>query len=148
MAAGMMRDRSVLAVLALFRSTRILARLAGAGAFALAVVAGAATAEEVPRSRAQIVLSFCPGGAGGDTRGHQHLRAQGAIGRPVPGDPPPLPLRGFRRQAVTAGVPENSRGSGVIVAADGLIVTNHHVILREHQLPGRLDWSAPGAGSR
>jgi S1-C subfamily serine protease len=60
MAAGMMRDRPVLAVLALFRTTRILAGLVGAGALALTVVAGAADAEEVPRSRTQIALSFAP----------------------------------------------------------------------------------------
>jgi hypothetical protein len=58
MAAGRVRDRPVLAVLAFFRPRRVLTKLAGAGA--LALVAGAGSAQEVPGSRAQIALSFAP----------------------------------------------------------------------------------------
>jgi hypothetical protein len=58
MAAGRVRDRPVLAVLAFFRPRRVLTKLAGAGV--LALVAGAGSAQEVPESRAQIALSFAP----------------------------------------------------------------------------------------
>jgi S1-C subfamily serine protease len=58
MAAGRVRDRPVLAVLAFFRPRRVLTQLAGAGA--LALVPGAGSVQEVPGARAQIALSFAP----------------------------------------------------------------------------------------
>jgi Do/DeqQ family serine protease len=129
MAAGMMRDRPVLAVLALFRATRTLARLAGAGALVLAVVAGAADAAEVPRSRAQIALSFAPVVREAAPAVVNIYARKGRPADPFLSDPfYRFFFEGFGGRPLPRSVPENSLGSGVIVAADGLIVTNHHVI--------------------
>jgi len=95
-----------------------------------ALAAGPGSAQEVPRSREQIALSFAPvvREAAPAVVNIYARKAPRRAAAPFLSDPffrfffegfgNPLPRR----------APENSLGSGVIVAADGLIVTNHHVI--------------------
>jgi S1-C subfamily serine protease len=86
-------------------------------------------AEEVPRSQEQIALSFAPVVRKARRQWSTSTRKRGSR------NPPPVPIGPVFRfffedfgGPLPRSVPENSLGSGVIVAADGLIVTNHHVI--------------------
>jgi S1-C subfamily serine protease len=129
MAAGRLRVRAVAALLALFRGRRVLPRRAGAGALLLAGVTGAGSPEEAPRSRAQIALSFAPVGREAAPAVANIYARKGRAADPFLSDPFfRFFFEGFRGGPLPRSMPANSLGSGVIVAADGLIVTNHHVI--------------------
>ena len=129
MAAGRLRVRAVVVLLAWFRGRRVLPRRAGAGALLLALVSGASSPEEVPRSRAQIALSFAPVGREAAPAVANIYARKGRVADPFLSDPFfRFFFEDFRGRPLPRSMPANSLGSGVIVAADGLIVTNHHVI--------------------
>src|SRR4051812_20411836 len=104
---------------------------AGAGGQAMGQTAPAAPSPRVlPQSREQVQLSFAPvvrraAPAVVNVFSKRVVRTQ----NPFANDPF---FRQFFGENGPFGVPQeqvqNSLGSGVIVAADGLIVTNHHVI--------------------
>jgi Do/DeqQ family serine protease len=122
--------RPVLGIPWSFRSIRTGARVFCACGVALLLAVPGIGAEEVPRSKEQIALSFAPvvRKAAPAVVNIYAQKGQPRSAAPFLSDPffrfffegfgGPLPRS----------VPENSLGSGVIVAADGLIVTNHHVI--------------------
>lgn len=129
MAAGRLRVRAVVALLAWFRGRRVLPRRAGAGALLLAGVTGAGSAEEVPRSRAQIAPSFAPVEREAAPAVANIYARTGRAADPFLSDPFfRFFFKDFPGRPLPRSMPANSLGSGVIVAADGLIVTNHHVI--------------------
>jgi S1-C subfamily serine protease len=133
--------RAVVAGLAFFRRRRVLARLAGAGALALEVVTGTGSAEEVPRSRAQIALSFAPVVREAAPAVVNIYARKGRPADPFLSDPFfRFFFEGFGRNPLPRTVPQNSLGSSVIVAADRLLC--------EPRLPCGSRRSAPGAGSR
>jgi S1-C subfamily serine protease len=122
----------VWAVLAFFPCRSVVRWLAGTGALLLAVVSGVGSAEEVPRSRAQIALSFAPVVR---TAAPAVVNIYGLKGRaadPLLSDPFfRFFFQDFGARPLPRSVPENSLGSGVIVAADSF--------LREHPLLWRLE---------
>lgn len=130
MAAGRLRVRAVVALLAWFRGRRVLPRRAGAGALLLAVVTGASSPEEAPRSRAQIAPSFAPVGREAAPAVVNIYARKGRAAGPFLTDPffRFFFFEDFPGRPLPRSMPANSLGSGIIVAADGLIVTNHHVI--------------------
>lgn len=129
MAAGRLRVRAVVALLAWFRGRRVLPRRAGAGALLLAGVTGAGSAEEVPRSRAQIAPSFAPVEREAAPAVANIYARTGRAADPFLSDPFfRFFFKDFPGRPLPRSMPANSLGSGVTFAADGLIVTNHHVI--------------------
>ncbi len=111
-------------------------------AFAVAILGGACSlgatrpapvvaAEQVPGSRAEIALSFAPvvrKAAPAVVNIYTHKQVPQAALNPFAADPF---FRYFFREfgeGEPKRQPENSLGSGVIVRADGLIVTNYHVV--------------------
>ena len=129
MAAGRLRVRAVVALLAWFRGRRVLPRRAGAGALLLAVVTGASSPEEAPRSRAQIAPSFAPVEREAAPAVANIYARTGRAADPFLSDPFfRFFFKDFPGRPLPRSMPANSLGSGVTFAADGLIVTNHHVI--------------------
>ena len=96
------------------------------------VVAGASGAEEVPRSRAEIALSFAPvvrAAAPAVVNIYPRKQQHRSVANPFSSDPFfRFFFPEFGGGALPHHAPENSLGSGVIVDAQGVIVTNHHVI--------------------
>ncbi|MBM3485793.1 MAG: Do family serine endopeptidase [Alphaproteobacteria bacterium] len=117
------------------RSHRAAALLA---ACAIAVAAAPAAAQRVPESRGEIALSFAPlvkraAPAVVNIYAKRVVRAQPTS--PFMDDPF---FRRFFGDSFSFGFPreriQNSLGSGVIVAADGLVVTNFHVIDKSDEI--------------
>jgi serine protease Do len=105
------------------------------------LVALPAPAQTVPQSREQVRLSFAPvvkrtAPAVVNVFSRRVVRsAGGAPASPLLNDPL---FRRFFGDQIPQGVPQeriqNSLGSGVLVAADGLVITNHHVIKDADQI--------------
>jgi hypothetical protein len=95
------------------------------------IIAGASGAEQVPRSRAEVALSFAPvvrAAAPAVVNIYAQKQRRRSAADPFLSDPF---FRFFFPEfdgGPVPNVPENPFGSGVIVDAQGPIVTNHHVI--------------------
>jgi len=106
---------------------RVLKRLATGLILMLAASPALAQAARAPQSRAEMALSFAPlvkAAAPAVVNVYASQRAQKAR-NPFEGDP------FFERFFGGLAQPERARqsvGSGVIVARDGIVITNHHVI--------------------
>ncbi|MBK8176120.1 MAG: DegQ family serine endoprotease [Rhodospirillales bacterium] len=134
----------------------LLLSLLSAALIAASDLSGAndAFAQAVPESRQQIELSFAPVVriAAPAVVNIYSRRIVQARGSPLFDDP-------FFRQFFGSGTPfgmpkqrvENSLGSGVIVGADGIIVTNHHVVAGADEitvvLADRREYAAKVVGS-
>ena len=128
-----MMIRRVLGVPWFLRNRRAGACVAGSCAIALALLmAWPGGTEEVPRSRAQITLTFAPvvrAAAPAVVNIYARQQQRRAYADPFSSDPFfRFFFPDFGGRPLPDDVPENSLGSGVILDPGGLIVTNHHVI--------------------
>ncbi|WP_034852217.1 Do family serine endopeptidase [Inquilinus limosus] len=115
-----------------------MSRFASAAAALLLLLAGPAAAEPVvPTSRAEIDLSFAPLVRSAAPAVVNIYARHMVVERPNPLFDDPF-FRRFFGDDLPGGRPrqriENSLGSGVLVGADGLVVTNHHVIKDADQI--------------
>jgi serine protease Do len=125
--------RPVLGVPWFLRNIGASARLVCGCAIALALLMTCpARAEEVPHSRAEIALLFAPAvraAAPAVVNIYARKQQRRAYADPFSSDPFfRFFFPDFGGGPLPDDVPENSLGSGVIVDAEGLMVTNHHVI--------------------
>jgi S1-C subfamily serine protease len=113
------------------------------------IVAGASGAEQVPRSRAEVAL-FAPvvrAAAPAVVAIYAQKQQRRSAANPFSSDPFfRFFFPEFDGGPVPNDVPENSLGSGVIVDAQGLIVTNHHVIEDADEIMVVLSDRDPAAG--